>query len=347
MLAPMEGVTNAAVREVMAGYGKLGLVYTEFVRVSGEAISPAYLRRQVEKVPGVPLAVQVMGNDAELLAQAGAVVARAGADAVDLNLGCPTTKAARKGVGAALLQQPEKLEQLLRAMRASVKGLLSAKLRAGFDTSDVALRNARLVEEAGLDYLAVHPRRGTDGYRGVADWRIIALIRRELQIPVVGNGDAWYASSAVRMFEETGCDAVMLGRPALRNPWIFRQLGELMAGQEPYRPSGADVAQHLRRLSAGLSARIKEPGHTPLGALKEQLRYLCGAVPNGTVLQRELLRQQTPELFLEAAEAVFSPMPPELLDLGAVPSSQPLGQKVTRTSSPLQARNPPCDCQSS
>jgi tRNA-dihydrouridine synthase B len=321
MLAPMEGVTNAAVREVLAGYGRLGLVYTEFVRVAGQAISPAYLRRQVEKVPGVPLAVQVMGNDADLLAQAGAVVARAGADAIDLNLGCPTSNAARKGVGAALLQQPDKLEKLLRAMRGSVKGLLSAKLRAGFDTSDVALRNARLVEAAGFDYLAVHPRRGIDCYQGLADWRIIALLRRELAIPVIGNGDAWYASSALRMIEETGCDAVMLGRPALRNPWIFRQLGELCAGRDPYRPSGIDVVQHLQRLARVLSARTREPGHTPLGALKEQLRYLCRAVPNGVEIQRGLLRQQTLELFLEAAEAALAPLPPEALDLGPHPKA--------------------------
>lgn len=318
----MEGVTNAAVREVLAGYGRLGLVYTEFVRVAGQAISPAYLRRQVEKVPGVPLAVQVMGNDAELLAQAGAVVARAGADAIDLNLGCPTSNAARKGVGAALLQQPEKLEKLLRAMRGSVKGLLSAKLRAGFDTSDVALRNARLVEAAGFDYLAVHPRRGVDRYQGAADWRIIALLRRELGIPVIGNGDAWYASSALRMVEETGCDAVMLGRPALRNPWIFRQLGELAAGREAYRPSGVDLVQHLQRLARVLSARVREPGHTPLGALKEQLRYLCRAVPNGEEIQRGLLRQQTLELFLEAAEAAFAPLSSEVLDLGPAPNGE-------------------------
>lgn len=320
VLAPMEGVTNAAVREVLAGYGPVGLVYTEFVRIAGDAISPSYLRRQVEKLPGVPLAVQVMGNNAELLAEAGAVVARAGADAVDLNLGCPTGNAARKGVGAALLQQPEKLDQLLRAMRRSVPGLLSAKLRAGFDTSDVALRNARLVESAGLDYLAVHPRRGVDQYQGSADWRIIALLRRELSIPVIGNGDAWYACSALRMIEETGCDAVMIGRPALRNPWIFRQISELLAGREPYRPSGADVVQHLQRLARGLSARIREPDQTPLGPLKEQLRYLGQAIPNSAPLQRTLLRQPTLELFLEAASEAFTPLAPELLDLG--PSSR-------------------------
>jgi nifR3 family TIM-barrel protein len=316
VLAPMEGVTNAAVREVLASYGPVGLVCTEFVRIAGDAISPPYLRRQVEKTAGVPLSVQVMGNDPELMAEAGAVVAGAGADVVDLNLGCPTHNAARKGVGAALLKQPEKLASLLHTMRRRVPGLLSAKLRAGFDTSDDALSNARLVETAGLDYIAVHPRRRVDHFTGVADWRIIALIRRELRIPVVGNGDVWYARSALRMFEETGCDAVMIGRPALRNPWIFCQLSELLAAREPFRPSGTDVALHLRRLSVGLGARLKEPGQTPLGPLKEQLRYLLRAVPESLALQRSLLKQPTLELFLEATEAALSRFEPEHLDLG-------------------------------
>jgi nifR3 family TIM-barrel protein len=312
----MEGVTNAAVREVLASYGPVGLVCTEFVRIAGVAISPPYLRRQVEKVAGVPLSVQVMGNDPELMAEAGAVVARAGADVVDLNLGCPTHNAARKGVGAALLKQPDKLSALLKTMRHKVPGLLSAKLRAGFDTSDDALQNARLVEEAGLDYLAVHPRRRVDHYTGTADWRIIALLRRELRIPVVGNGDAWYARSALRMFEQTGCDAVMLGRPALRNPWIFRQLSQLLAGHEPFQPTGSDLVQHLKRLSVGLASRLREPDQTPLGPLKEQVRYLCRAIPNSLELERRLLRQPTLELFLEAAEEALSRLPCDALDLG-------------------------------
>lgn len=312
----MEGVTNAAVREVLASYGPVGLVCTEFVRIAGEAISPPYLRRQVEKVAGVPLSVQVMGNDPELMAEAGALVARAGADVVDLNLGCPTHNAARKGVGAALLKQPEKLAVLLKTMRQKVPGLLSAKLRAGFDTSNDALRNGRLVEDAGLDYLAVHPRRRVDHYAGTADWRIIALLRRELRIPVVGNGDAWYARSALRMFEQTGCDAVMLGRPALRNPWIFRQLSELLAGHEPFQPTGSDLAQHLNRLAFRLTSRLRGPDQSPLGPLKEQVRYLCRAIPDSLELQRRLLRQPTLQLLLEAAEEALSPLPSDALDLG-------------------------------
>jgi tRNA-dihydrouridine synthase len=312
----MEGVTNAAVREVLASYGPVGMVCTEFVRISGDRIAPGYLARQVEKLAGVPLSVQVMGNAPQLLAEAGAVVARAGADVVDLNLGCPTSNAARKGVGAALLKQPELLAELLGSMRRSVPGLLSAKLRAGFDSSDDALRNARLVEDNGLDFLTVHPRRGVDHYRGVADWRITALLRRELSIPIVGNGDVWYAESALRMFEQTGCDAVMIGRPALRNPWIFRQVAELMAGKAPYRPTGIDVAQHLQRLASALAAR--DVRQSPIGPLKEQLNYLFRALPDSLALQRHLLRMPTVSLLLEATEEAFSALPAEALGLGHV-----------------------------
>jgi tRNA-dihydrouridine synthase B len=315
----MEGVTNAPVREVLASYGPVGLVCTEFVRISGGHISRTYLSRQVEKLSGVPLSVQVMGNDPDLMAEAGAVVAHAGADVVDLNLGCPTNSAARKGVGAALLKQPELLHRLLSTMRCAVPGLLSAKLRAGFDTSADAVRNARLVEDCGLDYLTIHPRRRVDHYRGTADWRIVALIRRELRIPVVGNGDIWYAHSALRMFEETGCDAVMLGRPALRNPWVFRQLSELLAGREPFRPSGDDLARHLRRLASAFASRSGDRSYA-LGPLKEQLGYLCRGLPEGANVQRSLQRLPTVELLLEAADEAFGAVPTELLDLGAYPT---------------------------
>jgi len=321
VLAPMEGITNAAVREVLASYGPIGLVCTEFVRISGGRISATYLRRQVEKLPGVPLSVQVMGNDPELMAEAGGVVAEAGADVVDLNLGCPTANAARKGVGAALLEQPELLARLLATMRRGVPGLLSAKLRAGFDTTSVALRNARLVQDNGLDYLAIHPRRRVDHYRGTADWRIVALIRSELSIPVVGNGDIWHAQSALRMFEETRCDAVMLGRPALRNPWIFRQLSELLAGRTPFHPTGTDLAQHLRRLASAFVARVPQSPEAALGPLKEQLGYLCRGTPNAAALQRQLQRLPTVALLLEAADEAFGAIDAEALDLAAAPKS--------------------------
>src|SRR5690242_8265528 len=190
----MEGVTTAGIRALLASYGPVGLVCTEFVRVAGESVSKRHLARQVQKVPGVALSVQIMGNDAELMAEAASVMAVAGADVVDVNLGCPSKTAARKGVGAALLKDRAALGRLLGAMRAAVPGPFSAKLRAGFEQSDDALDNARVVEESGADFLAVHPRRRIDYFSGTADWRIIALLHRRLSIPVIGNGDVWYAS---------------------------------------------------------------------------------------------------------------------------------------------------------
>ena len=313
----MEGVTTATTRELIASYGGLGLVCTEFVRVAGEHVSSRFLKRQVRKAPGVALSVQIMGNDARLMAEAASVVSASGADVVDVNLGCPSKTAARKGVGAALLKDRVQLRALLTTMRAAVPGLFSAKLRAGFERSEDALENARAVEAAGADFLAVHPRRRVDFYRGVADWRIIALLRRELSIPVIGNGDVWYAADALRMLEETGCAGVMIGRPALRNPWIFRQIAELHAGQRVFAPSGADVVAHLRRLQASMAVALHgEPAHL-VGALKEHLVWLCRAAPNGADLARRLLRLGTLELLLEGVEEAFGALPPDALDLDA------------------------------
>jgi tRNA-dihydrouridine synthase B len=313
----MEGVTSEATRGLIASYGPVGLVCTEFVRVAGDKVSRRHLEQQVRKPAGVALSVQIMGNDAPLMAEAAGVVAAAGADVVDVNLGCPSKTAARKGVGAALLRDPAVLHRMLVTMRQAVPGLFSAKLRAGFDSSETALDNARAVESAGADFLTVHPRRRVDLYRGVADWRIIALLRRELSIPVVGNGDVWYAADALRMLEETGCDAVMVGRPALRNPWIFRQIAELAAGREPFSPSGRDVFSHLAELHRRLVESYDGPPERLTGPLKEHLGFVCRALPPSNDFGRRLLRLTSASLLLEAAEEAFSPLPPSALDLDA------------------------------
>jgi nifR3 family TIM-barrel protein len=313
----MEGITTAPVRALLASYGPLGLVCTEFVRVAGEQVSKRHLARQVAKAPGVALSVQIMGNDAGLMAEAGGVVALAGADVVDVNLGCPSKTAARKGVGAALLKDRTVLGRLLEAMRGAVPGLFSAKLRAGFDHSDDALDNARVVERSGADFIAVHPRRRVDHFKGIADWRIISLLRRELSIPVIGNGDVWYAADALRMVEETGCDGVMIGRPALRNPWIFRQIAELRAGRTPFAPTGADLVAHLERLHAVMAAGFEGPPERLTGPLKEHLGFLCRALPARAEVSQRLLRLRTPALLLEAFAEIFTPLDVEQLDLEA------------------------------
>jgi nifR3 family TIM-barrel protein len=309
----MEGVTHPTFRRLIAAHGGLGLLCTEFVRVSRAPLSPSALAASVVKAPDLPLSVQVMGNDADKMAEAAEHVSRAGADVVDVNLGCPMPRVVRKGVGAAMLKDPALLFDVLCAMRARTPGLFSAKIRAGFDTADEVVSIAKLVERAGVDFLTVHPRRRCDLYEGVADWRIVRVLREELRVPVVGNGDVWYARDALRMREETGCDAVMIGRPALRNPWIFRQIAELEAGVSPFRPSGDDVLGWMIAVRDAIAA----DGFSPLGKLKELVSWLGRAKDDGGEWKKATLRAPDVDAMLRVSETHLAGLPPLALDLDA------------------------------
>lgn len=296
----MEGVSHALFRADMASRGGLGLVCTEFVRISRAPIGPDQLREHVVKAPGVPLLVQLMGNDADDLADAGDVIAQAGADVVDVNMGCPTKRASNNGVGAAMLKDVGLVTRVVSSLRTKVPGLLSVKMRAGFDDPQQVLTLARAIEDAGADFLTIHPRLRRDQYNGVADWRIITSVKEAVKIPVVGNGDVWYASDALRMRAETGCDAVMIGRPAMRNPWIFAQIASLEAGQEPIRPSGHDLVQHLSTVCTSYRDYY---GERAIGPMKELIRWCARAVPDANETVRHLMRAQTLDELMERVRA--------------------------------------------
>ncbi len=311
----MEGVTHPALRDLMVKLGGLHLVCTEFVRITQAAVHPALMRKAVRKSPGCPLSVQVMGNDEQQLATAAQLVEAAGADVVDINLGCPMPRVVRKGVGAALLKEPALLSRIMRRMRGGTRGLLSAKIRAGFETSDDAVATALRVEAEGVDFITVHPRRRADFYRGVADWRIIAEIRQALTIPVVGNGDVWYAKDAFRMQQETGADAVMIGRPALRNPWIFVQIEQHRRGLTPMAPSGQDLFEHISRLAAEWQSHFKQRRAGGIGPFKEHLRYLARAVDASGDFGKRALRLDSIDSILSLCDLELAPRSADSLDL--------------------------------
>jgi tRNA-dihydrouridine synthase len=216
-----------------------------------------------------------------------------------------------------MLKDPKLLFRVVSAMRARVPGLLSAKVRLGWDESSGALDRARLLVDAGVDFLVVHARRRSDLYAGVADWRVIRELARALPIPVIGNGDLWYAADALRLMRDSGAAGVMIGRPALRNPWIFQQLASLRAGTEPMRPSGEDVFAWLRDLEREFRGRDagKRSGHT--GPLKEQLGFLLRAVDDEGALRKRLLRLPDAESILRVAEQELARLPASRLDLDA------------------------------
>ncbi len=315
LLAPMEGVTHPTFRHILAALGGIDLVCTEFVRITDSPIGRRHLERQVVRSPGARLSVQVMGKNLENLSEATRIVVGAGADVVDLNVGCPAPTVVRKGVGSAMLKDPELLFRAVQALRSHSKGPVSAKMRAGFDDADGAVQLATVMQAAGADFVTVHPRRRSDFYRGVADWRIIAALKAELRIPVVGNGDVWYAADALRMRRETGCDAVMIGRGAVRNPWIFQQIEALSQGLSPVCPNGADAAAYLEGV-----VRIYREEFSPraaLGQIKELLRYFGRILDDGGAFLKSALRAQTLDQVLRLSEQTLSSLAADELDLAA------------------------------
>ena len=320
MLAPLEGVSHPLFRELIAQKGGAGIVCTEFVRIGTNALAEKHLAKHVIKTTtGTPLSVQVMGTHVETMADAAMMVARAGADVVDINLGCPSPRVVSKGAGAAMLKNPQLCYEVLCAMRARVPGLQSAKIRAGFDEAGHVVDIARAIEAAGVDFLVVHPRRRADFYNGIADWRIIRTLKEELQIPVVGNGDCWYAADVQRMRDETGCDAVMMGRPALRNPWIFRQAAELAAGETPFSPTGADVVAWLQLVHDRYCEEFDFLPRGPIGKIKELLTYIGRAVRDDGVFRKTVLRLQKLDEIMAFIDAELAEMTAGDLDLEATP----------------------------
>jgi nifR3 family TIM-barrel protein len=311
MLAPMEGLTNVALRDAIVANGAVGVVCTEFIRISEHAVSPKKMRRHVIKSTGVPLSVQVMGNDADLMADSAVHLVDAGADIVDVNLGCPTSKAAKGNVGAAMLRDPDLLYRVLSEMRQAIPdAMFSAKIRAGYSEADHILTICSAVEAAGVDFISVHPRRAVDVYDGKADWRIIALIKETIRIPVVGNGDILFPEDALRMRRDTHCDAIMIGRGAMRNPWIFRQIEELDAGQTLTRPNGQAVFDWLSDYFLALQDYQKKGPTELINSYKEIIRLNLKLLKDDNGLRSCCLRQQTFPNFMQTLKDGLSHRPP-------------------------------------
>jgi tRNA-dihydrouridine synthase B len=232
VLAPLAGITNLPLR-LLAKESGCGLVCSEMVSACGLVYGSA---KTVDLLASTsrekPLSVQIFGSDATIMADAAQKVEAAGADIVDINFGCSVRKVLKSGSGSALMGEPRKAAELIKAVRAAIKAPLTIKMRSGWDaTGDQALELARIAQECGVDAVAIHPRTARQGFGGQADWSLIGRIKNALHIPVIGNGDIVEATDAIRMLAQTGCNAVMVGRAAMGNPMIFTQIEDLLAGR--------------------------------------------------------------------------------------------------------------------
>ena len=218
-LAPLSGITDYPFRKLVREFG-CGLVFTEMVSAEGLLRKGKPFLKMGEDEH--PVSAQLSGSTPVALGQAAEMAEAAGADAIDINMGCPSRKVTDTGAGADLMRFPEKIERILREVRKSIRCPLTIKIRSGWDDDHVnAIEISKIAEACGVDAITIHPRTRVQWFHGKADWKLIGEVKRAVRIPVIGNGDVTTPYLVEKMLEETGCDGVMIGKGALGNPWIF------------------------------------------------------------------------------------------------------------------------------
>jgi tRNA-dihydrouridine synthase B len=304
VLAPMAGVTDTVFRRMIRGLGGCGLIMTEFT--SAECITrnndrtARYLFFAQDEHP---ITGQLFGAEPHVMGRAAGMVEQLGFDIVDVNLGCPARKVVKCG-GSGLLRDLKALEQVLSAVRNAVKIPMTIKIRAGWDeNSIVAVEVARLAEQIGVEGIAVHPRTRAQCYTGRADWNVIRDVKQAVRMPVTGNGDINSPEDAMRMIQETGCDAVMIGRAASNNPWIFKQISQFAATGAYDQPTEWDRYQLLSMYFRNL---VETEWPDAIGRMKQFTGYFTHGVRNGGELRKNVHTARTTAEILERVDTFFA-----------------------------------------
>jgi len=252
MLAPMQGLTNRALRSLFVEWVRPDAVWTEFMRVHPMAykkrLAPGDLREISPSEGGVPLVVQLIGHGREPLVTAAQVAQDAGAVHINLNMGCPYGRMTSGLTGGGMLKRPELLEEIIPALREAVTGTFSVKLRAGYDDPEQIFSLLPLFEKAEVDFLVLHPRTVRQAYEGYADHGITARVVKETRIPVVANGDIRSSAFGRRVLEETGAAGLMLGRGAIGEPMLFERLRGRAGAEPDLRERKAMLHRYLTNL---------------------------------------------------------------------------------------------------
>ena len=306
VLAPMSGVTNRTMRALYRPFG-LGLTVTEFVSANALKFGSKRTMEMIDQ-HGLekPVSTQLWGDDPQTMARAAKVVRECGADIVDINFGCPAPKVTKTNGGSACLRDPDRCEEIMRAVVAAVDCPVTMKMRLGWSEQQLVYVDvARRAQRAGVQAVTLHARTAKQFYRGSADWEHIARLKRAVDIPVIGNGDLDDAHLAIGRMRASGVDAIMLGRATLGNPWLISQIADLMEGRDARPlPPAADrlsfAVVHYRTMVAELGEARAVPQMRKHVAL-----YLKG-IPGAAALRERIMRIDDAEEAVGVIEETIS-----------------------------------------
>jgi tRNA-dihydrouridine synthase len=297
-LAPMQGVTDLPFLKLIAAYGGADVYVTEYFRVYATSRLDKHVLKSVTENPtGRPVIAQMIGNDIPALVRTARELQQYPVAAVDLNLGCPAPIVYRKGAGGGLLRDPARVDAILGALRDAVKTRFTVKTRIGFDSAEVFSDLLPIFAKHSLDLLTVHARTVKEIYRTEVHYDFIARAVGELPCPVLANGNVYSVNKAAEVLKLTGARGLMIGRGAIRNPWLFRQIREHQRGEATFIPRGTDVLAYVRALyevvcspAARESAQVQK--------MKKYMNYLgVGVEPTGQFLHQIRRVTTTADLF--------------------------------------------------
>lgn len=329
-LAPMQDITDRAFWEVLQPYGGADLYFTEYFRVYPDSRLNAQVLRSITHNPtGRPVVAQMIGNDPVELVRTARELQRHPVAAIDLNLGCPAPVVYRKCAGGGLLRDPARIDGLLGALRDAIRIRFTVKTRIGFDSPAVFEQLLPLYARHGLDLLTVHGRTVGDLYRSAVRYDLIAAAVRAMPCPVLANGNVHSARHGEAVLRQTGARGLMIGRGAIRNPWIFHQIRQQLRGEPVTLPVGRDVLGYLRRLHDSVAAELPQE-RSRVTRLKKHLNYIgLGVEPTGRFLHA-VRRVTTEAAFFQVCNAFLDhdqPMPLEPFPLELKPSDVMAGDQ--------------------
>ena len=302
--APMAGITNLSTRIIAR---QLGCSLT-----CGEMISSNALIRGNNKTQRLlsiseterPVSLQIFGADPEIMTEAAVIVQESGVDILDINLGCAVRKVNKSGAGAALLKNLSKAEKIIKSVRRKISVPLTIKMRLGWNNDDLTfLKLGEIAQDCGVDAVILHARTAAQGFSGNADWSKIAELKNRLRIPVIGNGDVNSPKKALEMLDQTGCDAVMIGRGALGNPWIYRESNRLLqngtTAEKTQEEIKAVMINHFNMALEGNDVKKAIP------AFRKHMAWYSKGLPGGSKFRKKVFHSTNQSEIINLIERLF------------------------------------------